>query len=321
MVFELVRSLASQFLLGVGLTGIVFGTFAVLYDIGYAQEFLKIAVSDMKGLWVWTLGVGLMVFIMRHGQSFANTVRSLLDDSDTAHESVAQIALATQHRTAIRFTVPITFAGTLLTLVYRVPHTGASYWFLTALVIWIYYVASFLLAHFVGVISAFNKLYKRLDSVRLRVGFNPLSLENATTYLVLTTTIGVFSIYSGFRGTVTAGFDFIHPVWRSFLTTPLVLFLPATLFYNYYPRHVLRKIIQYRVLLAYAAIEESDINARQIAQEVRDATSLNHELLPFIDYKSVPSYLVAAWFFANLVYSQDPAIKAFFDGMLGINAQ
>src|SRR5207302_1611087 len=83
--------------------------------------------------------------------------------------------------------------------------------------------------------------------VEFRQIYSPLNLENISSYLAITTVIGLISIYAGFRGTVTAGFQFQHEVWRVFLLTPLILFVPGTLFYDYYPRYVLRKIVQHKV--------------------------------------------------------------------------
>ena len=59
----------------------------------------------------------------------------------------------------------------------------------------IYYVAAFLLCHFVGVILAFQDMFNSMDQVEFRTVYNPLHLENLTSYLSMTTGIGLIAIY------------------------------------------------------------------------------------------------------------------------------
>jgi len=132
-----------------------------------------------------------------------------------------------------------------LTTTYGIPNSGFAYYVIFVGVCAIYYIAAFLLCHFVEVIFAFHELFESMETVEFRRVYSPLHLENLTSYLAMTTALGLVAIYAGFRGTLTAGFHFHHEAWKLFLSTPLILFLPGTLFYNYCPRYVLRKILQY----------------------------------------------------------------------------
>src|SRR5207237_3902018 len=122
---------------------------------------------------------------------------------------------------------------------------GVAFVLLYFCVLLIYYISGFLLFHFIEVTFAFKVLYDNMDKVEFKPDYSPMSLENIMSYLAITTVIWLISIYAGFRGTVTSGFQFQHDVWRVFLLTPLVLFVPGTLFYDYYPRYVLKKILQH----------------------------------------------------------------------------
>ncbi len=158
-----------------------------------------------------------------------------------------------------------------------------------------------------------------MPSVRLNKAISPLHLDNLMNYLSLTTVIGALAIYCGFRGTLTAGFQFRHDVWKVFLTTPLILFLPVTLFYNFYPRYVLRKIVQYRLLIYMNSLAESTIDdAKSLLLEIKNVSLINSQMLPFVDYKSLPSYIVAIAFVISLLLNNDPIVSSFFKVVLGL---
>lgn len=277
-----------------------------------ALEFLNTAVVKMKGPWVWTFGYGLAFFIMDRGRTLPTELQGVLVESEIVAEVTARIDRSTRHRYAYPFTVPITLLGIFLTYVYGIPNKGLAYFLLYFCVLLIYYIGGFLLFHFVQVIFAFETLFKKMDSVEFKQIYSPLHLENFTTYLAITTIVGLISIYAGFRGTVTAGFEFQHEVWRVFLFTPIILFIPGTLFYDYYPRYVLRKIVQHKVFNLMARLGASDgSDAKDLVGKLKEASTVNSQILPFVDYKTLPSYLIAILFVISLAYNNDPAVKAF----------
>jgi hypothetical protein len=56
---------------------------------------------------------------------------------------------------------------------------------------------------------------------------------------------------------------------------------------------------------------EDETGARSLLTELKECGLLNTQILPFLDYKSLPSYLLAVFFALSLAYSSDPALKAF----------
>jgi hypothetical protein len=287
-----------------------------------ALALLTTAVVGMKGPWVWTTGYGLASFVTDRGRSLPATINGFLEPNDVSATLTARIERSTIHRCALRYTVPITVLGFFLTCVYGIPNQGIAYVFILAGVCAIYYVAAFLLCHFVEFILAFQGMFDAIDGVEFRTIYSPLHLENLASYLSITTGIGLVAIYAGFRGTLTAGFQFKNEVWRAFLSTPLILFLPGTLFYNYYPRYVLRKIVQHRVFRAMERLSNAhnDLDAKKLLFEMKESAYLNAQILPFVDYKSLPSYLIAALFVINLAYSNDPAVQAFVKYIVGFGS-
>lgn len=319
MLLTAFKWLAIQFVVISLLLLSIWAALSTIYGGTYGQKFLEITITGMIAPWVWTFGYGLMTFIMTSGKSVANELNQIFEPGEEIAKATIRIEKSTLHRSALLLTLPVTILGALLTFMYRVPHYGASYYLITTAVISIYYVASYILFHFLGVLSAFHGLYENMPSVRLNRYLSPLHLDNLMNYFSLTTVIGALAIYCGFRGTLTAGFEFRHEVWRVFLTTPLILFLPVTLFYNFYPRYVLRKIIQYRLLVYMNKLTESNIDdAKSLLLDIRTVAMVNSQMLPFVDYKSLPSYIVAIVFVITLLLNNDPVVKSFFKLVLGL---
>jgi hypothetical protein len=45
--------------------------------------------------------------------------------------------------------------------------------------------------------------------------------------------------------------------------------------------------------------------------DLRETSASSSQILPFVDYKTLPSYLIAILFVISLAYNNDPAVKAF----------
>lgn len=277
-----------------------------------ALGFLETAVVGMKGPWVWTFGYGLACFIMDRGRTLPAQLNGVLVENELTGDVTKRILASTYHSNALRFTVPLTLLGVVLTYAYGIPNQGVAYVLLYLCVLLIYYISGFLLFHFIEVTFAFKMLFDSMSSVEFKRIYSPLHLENITSYLAITTVIGLISIYAGFRGTVTAGFEFQHEVWRVFLLTPLILFVPGTLFYDYYPRYVLRKIVQHKVFELMARLGASGgSDADGLVDKLQRAAAVNSQILPFVDYKTLPSYLIAILFVINLAYTNDSTVRGF----------
>jgi hypothetical protein len=308
------------------ISGLLAGCSLIVWVIDGRQGvtgLIETAVLRMKAPWVWTFGYGLASFIGDRGRLLPAAINGVLVHNEVTAAVASRIERSTFHRNALRYTIPMSALGVFLTSVYGIPNKGVAYYLIFVGVCAIYYIAGFLLFHLIEVTLAFNDLYDSMDTVKFQWKYSPLHLENLTTYLALTTGVGLVAIYAGFRGTVTAGFEFRNEVWRAFLSTPIILFLPGTLLYNYYPRYVLRKILQYKVFRAMERLSKSndEDKARAIVFELKESAVLNSQILPFIDYKTLPSYLIAIFFAISLVYRSDPAVKAFIKYLFNIGSE
>ncbi len=282
-----------------------------------AVALLELIVLDMLGVWVWTFGWGLAAFARAEGLGFANDLRLVFDNESELSPVISRIEDGVSHRRALVATAPITLLGFILTLGYGVPLVGVGKWLVVFGITAIYYVAAFLLWSFASTTRAFHYLYSAVDRVGFRPAMNPLFLENVLTYLSITTVVGVLAIYTGFRGTVTANFDYEYEALRTLLVTPLVLFLPATLFYNFYPRYVLRRLVQHKVFATMTRLTQES-NSRDLVLQLKELGLTNAQVLPFVDYKSLPSYVISILFVVSLAYHNDPAVKSFFGYLLGL---
>ncbi|HEX9901096.1 MAG TPA: hypothetical protein VGC81_17845, partial [Candidatus Methylomirabilis sp.] len=232
MLFAAARAIGTQFLLIMALLLLSSG---LVWLDGRTEAVEALLRTAITGLWapvVWTFGYGLAEFVRRAGRTLPAMLDGILEPDEAAQEVAARLDRATRHRNAVPYTATITALGIILTLLYRVPVDGLAKGLVFIGICAIYYIAAYLLFHFMTVIQAFHCLFERMSEVKFRRIYNPMHLENLTTYLAITTGLGIIAIYAGFRGTLTADFQFASDVWRPFLLTPLVLFLPGTLFYN-----------------------------------------------------------------------------------------
>lgn len=338
MIVVAFRCLARQLVVISGAFLVVAGLVWLTADRAAALRLLETGVVDMNGLWVWTLGYGLASFVTTQGRRLSLDVDGVLEPSNTIADAITRVEeelepnrtianavkkidAATEHRSASRYTIPITLIGAVLTAGYGVPGGWVASAFTYLGVCAIYYVGGFLLFHFVEVTLAFHSLLERQDDVQFRRVYSPIHLENLTNYLAITTALGIAGIYAGFRGTLTAPFAVESRLFMASLTAPLILFLPGTLLYNYYPRYVLRKILQYKVFNTMQRLGGTDNpDARTLVVELRENAVLNSQILPFLDYKSLPSYLLAVFFALSLALNNDPTVRAFVLKLLGTSA-
>ena len=318
MIFQGFKWLFIQLLVG---AAVVFACAAAVFVAqggAAALALVDVSFNQLNSLWVWAFGYGLMTFVMYEGKTLPVEMKSILRSSDAVDETVNQITRSTSHKRALFFTVPITAVGLLLTIGYEVPHDGLGKILITLGITSIYYVAAFLLSHFFFVTRAFHVLYQNVDDVEFSELIDAHRLECVTGYLGVTTFFGVCAIYSGFRGTLTAEFLMPNPELRLFLITPLVLFLPMTLFYNYYPRYCLRRIVQYRVFRLMKDISQMRYDdLKDTILELKEATALTAQILPFVDHKTIPSYFVAILLLVSISFTHDPVVKEFLSLLFG----
>ena len=170
------KALATQLLV---ISGIIAGCSLIVWATsgpGAVIALIATGVVGMKAPWVWTFGYGLAWFVRDRGRLLPAIIGGILVPNEMTAAAVALIDRSTSHRDAWRYTVPITLLGVFLTAVYGIPNAGVAYVLIFLGVCAIYYVAAFLLHHFVGVTMAFHHLFEHMDGVEFREMYSPLQL-------------------------------------------------------------------------------------------------------------------------------------------------
>ena len=64
-----------------------------------------------------------------------------------------------------------------------------------------------------------------------------------------------------------------------------------------------------------------ELSARALVYDLKEGAVLSSQILPFLDYKSLPSYLIAIFFALSVAYNNDPAVKFFFKYVFNIGSK
>ena len=296
-----------------------------------ALGLMKAWVVDFNGLLVGAAGYGLLFFVWSKGKAILAQLNNLLD---VPPEHASKL-LKLHHRTTswlwINFiSVPITIAGAIILWNCRFPLTGFAHLYLAICSISIYYVASSILAFFVYTLVLFSYIEdqsQRGSTTRLtrkrRVG---MDLETIDSFFVISSTIGVASIYLGFRGTLTANFVNTPEVFKSLLILPTILYLPATLCFSFYPRYVLRKIAECDILCRIQEFEDDaeklqpstlkdGLELRKLILELKDKMVSEYKASPLLSIKDAPSLTISILLVLQFVFQKDSVVSGFFGNL------
>jgi hypothetical protein len=168
VLFAAFKSLSQQFLV---ISALIFFCALVTWFLdgkGAAISLLQTAIVGMKGPWVWTFGFGLAFLISSTGRGLPNDLIRVLEPNEIVAAATARIERSTHHRYAYRYTAPITLVGIVLTFAYGVPSRGFAYYALFLGVCATYYIAAFILFHFVQITLAFHSLFESMETVAFR---------------------------------------------------------------------------------------------------------------------------------------------------------
>ncbi len=154
----------------------------------------------------------------------------------------------------------------------------------------------------------------------------PLEYETINNFFAITATVGVFAIYFGFRGTLTANFQniAIQELYRKFLILPIALFLPITLVYSFYPRYVLKKIYDNDIIGQIRSLENlkekslggnisviERFELEKYISEIKEKLMAERNQLPILTYKDSPSLLLVILMLLQLIVQYDRVIGDF----------
>lgn len=315
-------------LLSIALCFLGFGVTYLVQGDRIAIGLAKAWIFDFNGVIVGALGYGLMLFVRWEGR----TVLAQLDQLLVLPDELKPELVAAQQRALSWWwtnlvAVPTTLIGATILWNCGYPLHGFAQVYLAICSSSIYYVATSILAYFLFTLGMFNRLESASD-LGLALRFEAagpkaqIRLETIDFFFVLTSTVGIFAIYAGFRGTLTANFQHTPEIFRDLLILPLILYLPATLCYSLYPRYVLRKISERETIRrieetlgsiqppANADVEVS-LQLRKLALEVREKMLQERKAPPLLGLKDAPSLTLSLVILVQFIWHSDKIVSDF----------
>lgn len=315
-------------LLSIGLCALGVAITYLLQDQEMALGLLRSWVFDFNGVIVGALGYGLMFFVRSGGRTVLAQLRALMDLPDQLQvDLVRHQERVMSWGWANLISVPATAIGAVVLWNCGYPLEGFAQYYLAACSISIYYVATNILAFFLFTLAMFHRLEAASDD-REQLRLSPtgrasrIHLETIDFFFVLTSTVGIVAIYAGFRGTLTANFEGTPELFKDLLILPVVLYLPATLSYSFYPRYVLKKVSERdtlrRIDETLAAGEpppdadyQSSLELRKLMLEVREKMLQEHKSPPILGLKDAPSLTLSLVIFIQFLWQSDKIVKDF----------
>ncbi len=293
-----------------------------------ALELLRSWIFDFNGVIVGALGYGLMFFVRSGGRTVLAQLGEILALPETLQQPlVRRQRQAMSWSWANLIAVPTTVVGAVVLWNCGYPLEGFAQYYLAAASITIYYVATNILAFFLFTLAMFHRLEVASDGgelLRLRKPGRAagIQIESIDLFFVLHSTIGIFAIYFGFRGTLTANFENTPEVFKDLLILPVLLYLPATLCYSLYPRYVFKKISERDTLrridetLGTASPPpqgdfQSSLELRKLVLEVREKMLQEHKSTPILGLKDAPSLTLSLVILVQFLWQSDEIVKDF----------
>ncbi len=293
-----------------------------------ARELFNSWIFYFDGILVGGVGYGLMWFIKNYGRNLLAQINDLIAISE---EDMPKVFVYSRRMNSQLWKnvvgIPLTIVGGIIMWNCGYPLEGFAKYYLAIGSISIYYVGSYLLTFFIFSLMMFKSLEDSEKRIELTRNIVPLEFNNLNYFFVITSTVGVAGIYLGFRGTLTANFvlDPEGIITRKLLIFPVILFLPLTLCYSFYPRYVLKKLYENDIIKKIKEIEEKrqrvadernslkdKIEMDKTLSEIREKLIMERDQFPLISLKDSPSLLISIIMVIQFISQYDTAISDFF---------
>ncbi len=310
------------------LCGIGYGLIYYFQSPEIAYQFFTSWLFYFNGILVGGFGYGLMWYIKKEGKNLLAMVNNLID---IANVDSPRILIFARRATSLKWKnlvgIPLTIIGGILLWNSGYPLFGFAKYYLAICSISIYYVGAYIFTFFIFTLFMFKSIEEGLQSYKIRKRISPLDYESINNFFTITATMGIFAIYFGFRGTLTANFSEISldGSFRKLLIFPLIIFLPITLVYSFYPRYILKKINDLEILEQVKELEnlkstilQTKISTKEVLEienlisSIKDKLISERKQMPLISFKDSPSLLIVILMIIQLIIQYDKTISEFF---------
>ncbi|HYI13164.1 MAG TPA: hypothetical protein VEK57_29220 [Thermoanaerobaculia bacterium] len=292
------------------------------------REFIRAYFGTFNAIGVASTGYALMFFVRRTGrQVMSQLTTDLSIPAEHAFSFARELERATSWRVTNYISIPLTIIGSLALWWRGFPLAGFAKGYLAISAFSIYYVASNILSFYLFVILLFRYIEDRSgsrtqDRFKLQVSPGGLELRTIDTFLVMSATMGVLTLYIGIRATLTATFFDSVPFIRELLLLPFVLYLPATLCYSFYPRYVLRHISECDTLFSIEEFErqiatsppadlKSSLELRKLLMDVKETMLNDCRATPILGLKDAPSLTMSLIILIQVIVQKDSVYANF----------
>jgi len=295
-----------------------------------ALALIEAWIFEFNGIIVGSLGYGLMIFVMRKGRAILARLDAMLGLPDELKVTLSRQQMRTTSWPWVAaISTLVTAVGGSVLWFCGFPLEGFAKHYLAICSISIYFVATAILVFFLFTLVMFHTLESASDDgavIRFpaeSMDFR-LRLEKIDSFFVVTAMVGILAIYAGFRGTLTANFVETPKVVESLLVLPVILYLPGTLTYSFYPRYVLRKLAERdtirRIEETVSGLEpgpesnpQSSLELRKLVLEVREKMMQEHRSPPVLGLKDAPSLTMSLLIVVQFIWKSDALVAAFFE--------
>jgi hypothetical protein len=295
-----------------------------------ALDLMQAAIFNFNGVLVGAVGYGLLAFVYLSGKRMVALLNGVLEVPD---EYLAQYARYLERTTSVRWwlivVAPLSAVGATVLWYAGFPLAGWARLSLAVGVMSIYIVASAILASYIYTLLLFQFIeehtgYSTKPRIRLKCSFASMDLQAIDSFFIVSATLGVISIYLGFRGTLTANFVGTTELFGKLMILPLVFYLPATLCYSFYPRHVLRQATECDTLELVAAFEEqaqnyprsddfkSTLELRALIFDIKEKMLSDRRAVPLLTLKDAPSLTMSFVIIMQFIAQNDSVVSNFF---------
>jgi len=293
-----------------------------------ARELLTSWVFYFNGILVGGSGYGLMWYIKKEGKNLMGMLNNLIEVNNLKDmEVVVQARRGNSWLWKNIIGIPITIVGGAIMWYSGYPLTGFAKYYLAICSISIYYVGSYIFTFFVFSILMFKAIEENLKNSNICKKTSVIEYETINNFFAITATVGIFAIYFGFRGTLTANFQNVafQEIIKKSLILPVVLFVPITLVYSFYPRYVLKKLFDCEIIGQIQKLEslkEESLNGtisikekleiEKTISDVKEKLMAERKQLPILTYKDSPSLALVIMMVLQLIVQYDKVIGDFF---------
>ncbi len=299
-------------------------TYAI-YDKNTTVLFLNSSVFKFNGILVGGFGYGLMFFIISQGKSILVKLINIVDINENNEHYIAnQFTKLVSWKRYFLLSFVVFIIGGYFLWNCGYPMDGFPKMYLAFFSCTIYFVASFILFFFISIIIFFMKLDLFSEKVKMKKNFYQIDLNSFNMFFIITSTIGVFAIYLGFRGTLSANFLSDNIFFKKMLILPIFLYLPVTLIYSFYPRYILKKVNDHAIIDRIKELDniyhkevskEKSIKSRlkfeKMLLELKERIYMESKQFPIISIKDSFSIFILIIMLLQFIVSNDPAIKEY----------